>query len=256
MKFNAFKKSSFKYIKKIIFGGEGFPKIKLKELFLIKSKNTDLYNVYGPTECTCICSSYKITKLDFYKNEMQKLSPLGKKLSNNFNYTIMKNNRICKIGDIGELVITGCNVGKGYFNNGKETANKFIQNPLNNNTIEVAYKSGDLVYIDKNNKHIYFKGRKDSQVKIKGHRIELQDIENNINKINKVNECFVEHRRTDEEDLIICWISHNNKISYIEKEIQKLLPKYMLPNKYIELKNLPKNNNGKIDRVKLKSLKI
>ena len=131
-----------------------------------------------------------------------------------------------------------------------------IQNPTNKKTIDIVYRSGDLVYIDKNNKYIYFKGRKDSQVKIKGHRVELQDIENNINKINKVNECFVEHRKSTEEDLIVCWISHNNKISYIEKEIQKLLPKYMLPNKYIELKNLPKNNNGKIDRVKLKSLKI
>jgi D-alanine--poly(phosphoribitol) ligase subunit 1 len=256
MKFNAFKRSSFKYLKKIIFGGEGFPKIKLKELFSIKNNKTDLYNVYGPTECTCICSSYKIRKLDFNKNEMQKLSPLGKKLSNNFNYMIMKNNRVCKIGEVGELVISGYNVGKGYYKNNEETANKFIQNPKNKKTIDIAYRSGDLVYIDKNNKYIYFKGRKDSQVKIKGHRVELQDIENNINKINKVNECFVEHRKSTEEDLIICWISHNNKISCIEKEIQKLLPKYMLPNKYVELKNLPKNNNGKIDRVKLKSLKI
>ena len=69
---------------KIIFGGEGFPKQNLKKLYDKISNKADLINVYGPTECTCICSSYKITEYDFSKKEMSRLAPFGDRLSKNF----------------------------------------------------------------------------------------------------------------------------------------------------------------------------
>ena len=257
LNFNNFKSSSFRYLKKIIFGGEGFPKQKLKDLYLLSyKKKVVLYNVYGPTECTCICSSYKIRKGDFGEKEMKRFAPFGTKLAKNFFYIIEKIKN-SKNKNLGELLIGGDNVGKGYFNNPKETKEKFIQNPKNLKYLDPMYRTGDLVYIDKTNSNIYFSNRKDDQIKYMGHRIELGEIQQNLNKIKNIKESYVEFRKKNNDDgQIICWISHNSKLPLIKTEISKILPNYMIPKKFIELKKLPKNSSNKIDRNKLKRIKL
>ncbi len=258
LNFKSFNKKSFPYLKKIIFGGEGFPKAKLKELYdTCKTKKVELFNVYGPTECTCICSSYKINSRDFVGKEMKRFAPFGKKMTKNFFYIIHKPKKYKK-NSIGELLLGGDNVGKGYFNNKNETNKKFIQNPNHNNFIDIVYCTGDMVYKDKNNKNIYFSNRKDDQIKYLGHRIELGEIQQNLNKIKEIKESFVEFRKNNINSggEILCWLSHSSSLKIIKNKVFKLLPKHMVPGKFIEVLKLPKNNNGKVDRNKLKKLKI
>ena len=252
--FFEFSKKDFPKMRKIIFGGEGYPKNKLKLLFRNFGKRTDLINVYGPTECTCICSSYKITDFDFTKKEIKRLAPFGKSLAKNFSHIIIdKNNRIIKKnGKIGELIICGKNVGSGYFGNPMETKKKFIQNPTNKKFKEKVYKSGDLVYIDKKNKLIYFASRKDNQIKFRGYRIELEEIENNLNLINGIKRSIVLFGKKQGKEELNCWLENcdlNNK--EISLKLSKRLPSYMLPNKYFFVKKFPKNPNGKVDKKKI-----
>ena len=252
LNFKSINKNNFSNLRKIIFGGEGFPKNKLKELFDLKNQSCDMINVYGPTETTCICSSYKITKFDFTKNEISKYAPFGKKLAKNF-YMLILNEKRKKVirNQIGELAIGGKNVGAGYYNLKNETKLKFIKNPFSKKKDDIIYLSGDLVYRDKKG-YIYFSSRKDNQIKYNGYRIELEEIEQSIGKINKVEENAVCFGKKNGQDQIICWISHSSNIKKIINDLSNSIPAYMMPKKFIEKIRLPKNQNGKIDRKLLK----
>ena len=254
MNFNKNNLIFLKSIQKIIFGGEGFPKSNLKNLFFMLKKRVDLINVYGPTECTCICSQYKITKKDFSKKEITSLAPLGIDLWSNFKTIIVNsNNKVVRDGEIGELLIGGENVAKGYFNRAELTNEKFIQNPTHNLFNDIFYRTGDLVYRNKINKYLYFSSRLDDQIKFMGHRIELGEVENAINSLDNVNEAFVAFGKYSGIDQITCWIKHSSDIKVIKNKLERLLPKYMLPRKYVECKSIKKNKNGKIDRVYIKN---
>tara|TARA_X000001036_G_scaffold439845_1_gene492642 strand:- start:10367 stop:11914 length:1548 start_codon:yes stop_codon:yes gene_type:complete len=252
--FFQFTGKDFPKMKKIIFGGEGFPKSKLYKLYKNFSKKTDIINVYGPTECTCICSSYKISDFDFSKREMKRLAPFGKRLAKNFSHLIVdKHNKIIKKkGTIGELIICGKNVGDGYYNNILETKEKFIQNPNHNKYKNIVYKSGDLVYLDKKSKFIYFASRKDNQIKFRGYRIELEEIENNLNLIKGVKGSVALFGRKKGIEELNCWIEDSKlSVNEISNKLSKKIPNYMLPTKYFFLKKFPKNANGKIDKKKI-----
>tara|TARA_Y100000816_G_scaffold120208_1_gene84462 strand:+ start:722 stop:2251 length:1530 start_codon:yes stop_codon:yes gene_type:complete len=253
-KFLMMRKEKLPYLKKIIFGGEGFPKKHLKKLYNSFPKKISLFNVYGPTECTCICSSYKISKIDFSKGEMKRLTPLGKTLAKNFKYLIL-NEKMKKVknGEIGELYIGGDNVGNGYYNQNEETKSKFLQNPEHNSYIETFYKTGDLVYIDKKTKLIYFSSRKDNQIKLNGYRIELDDVENKLNLISGVKEGAVTFGNKNNENEITAWVVSKLSEKIIFQKLSKLLPRYMVPKKILHIKFLPKNSNGKIDRKAIKN---
>jgi D-alanine--poly(phosphoribitol) ligase subunit 1 len=254
MNFIKFDTNNFEYLKKIIFGGEPFSKIKLKKLFLTANQKIDLFNVYGPTECTCICSSYKISKIDFTKKEMNKFAPLGTKMIKNFSYSIVdKNNIKVKKGERGNLLLHGKNVGIGYINNEKENEQKFFFNPFKKKYKEKSYSTGDVVYKDIRSNKIYFVGRKDRQIKISGYRVELDEIEEIINSIKGVNRSFINYIKIkkNKKPEIICWMQTEKNIELLINKIKKKLPKYMFPSKFIKLKKIPLNANGKVDRKKL-----
>ena len=189
---------------------------------------------------------------------MKRFAPFGKKMIKNFYYFI-DNKKNYKGQDIGELILGGPNVGKGYYNNKKETKKRFIKNfKHTKNKKDIVYRTGDLVYVDKKNRNIYFSNRADDQIKYLGHRIELGEIQQNLNKIKEIKECYVEFRKKNlnSSGEILCWLSHSSNLSLIRDKILKLLPKYMMPSRFIELKILPKSSNGKIDRNNLKKRSI
>jgi len=255
MKFFDLKKNKLKNLRKIIFGGEGFPKGSLKALYEFVGKKTSLINVYGPTECTCICSSYVIKKIDLLGEEMKKLAPLGKMKTPNFKFLILdKKRKKIQGGKIGELYIGGENVSKGYYDLNAETKKKFIQNPFNKKNTDIFYKTGDLVYRDVKRDLIYFSSRYDNQIKHQGYRIELDEIENSISSINGVIENTVTFGKKNKINEITCWIVKKVDIEKIKYEARKKLPSYMIPHKYIIFdKNLPKNSSGKVNKKKLKN---
>ena len=244
-------KKNIKFIKKIIFGGEAFPIDKLKQLYEIDTKKV-LYNVYGPTETTCICSSYKIQKRDIYNLKSDYVS-IGK-IWKSFNYNLIKNNKLVKNSkEIGELYLFGHNVGMGYINDGEQSFKSFIINKKNKTR---GYKTGDLFYESKKDKYLYFKGRKDNQVKVMGHRIELSEIEAAMNSIENVDEVAVFAKKIKETNKIIAVVCGKKITSnkYIYEKISVKLPKYMIPSNIFLIKKMLKNPNGKIDRAKIKKI--
>ncbi len=241
-------------IKKIIFGGEAFPINKLRELHEI-DKEKILFNVYGPTETTCICSSYRIKKKDIYKPNSDYVT-IGK-IWKTFKYYLTKNKKKMKHSkNFGELYLFGPNVGLGYVNDRLQTKKSFIQNSKRKNLYSRGYKTGDLFHEEKKNKYLFFKGRKDNQIKVMGHRIELSEIESAMNNIKNVEEVAVFAKKTNETNKIIAVVSgkkiYSNK--YVYENIRIKLPKYMIPSNIFLTKKMLKNANGKIDRVKIKKI--
>jgi D-alanine--poly(phosphoribitol) ligase subunit 1 len=255
--FNLLDKKKFKNIKKIIFGGEGFPKAKLKILFK-KLRNKFFYNVYGPTECTCICSRYLLSEKDFdSKYDLSKniYAPIGS-IAENFDYKIVDNKfRQVKRGKVGELILYGPNVAYGYIGD-KETSEKNFIFDIDNLESQRAYKTGDLVKEDKLNNQLFFIGRNDTQIKHMGYRIELNELEIILNKLSFIKETCVFYLKNKNKTYgkIISVISTNQKIKKDEiySFINKYLPKYFLPQEIFFVKDLPKNYNGKIDRALIK----
>jgi amino acid adenylation domain-containing protein len=245
-------KDNFKKLKRIIFGGEGYPKSKLKRLFDFYSNRVELYNVYGPTECTCICSVYKIGGDDFV--DLQGFPPLGNVIRN-FSYVILDDKeRVVPDNEIGELCLLGPNVGLGYFNDPQRTQMNFVPNPNNKMYREIMYRTGDLVKYDSGDRKIHIYGRKDNQIKHMGYRIELEEIETALSCLEYVSQAAVVHgtRRGLSQIVAILSVKGTQEENRVRSDLKRYLPNYMIPTIYHFMDGeLPKNQNGKVDRKKL-----
>ena len=239
-------------IKRFIFGGEGYPKSKLKTLFDVYSTTSEFFNVSGPTECTCICSSYKITVDDF--RDLQGFPPLGS-IAANFSYLILnEDGTTVPDGELGELCLLGPNVGLGYYNDTERTTANFVQNPYNPVFQEVMYKTGDLVRLDPTDGKLYIHGRKDNQIKHMGYRIELEEIENALHQVPNVSEAVALHTTSGGLSRILAVLAVRQPMNddQIRQALRKLIPDYMIPSTFYYEEALLKNPNGKLDRKRLK----
>jgi D-alanine--poly(phosphoribitol) ligase subunit 1 len=246
----ALKTEDFPAMRAIVFGGEGFPKTRLKQLFDLFGQRIALENVYGPTECTCICTAHRVVQADF--DDMQRLTTLGP-IAQNFSAHILPLDAADP--DFGELFLTGPQVGLGYYNDPERTARSFMQNPVNSRYPETGYRTGDLVQRDGNG-WLHFKGRQDFQIKHMGYRIELEEIEAVLNTLPQVKECAVIYNKIAEglgEIVAFVAVPVADHAETLASRLSELLPAYMVPRKVNVMERLPKNANGKIDRVYLQS---
>ncbi|HEX3250565.1 MAG TPA: amino acid adenylation domain-containing protein [Pyrinomonadaceae bacterium] len=227
-------------IRRFIFGGEGYPKAKLKALYDAYAPAAEFFNVYGPTECTCICSSYRVTEDDF--QDLQGLPPLGH-IAANFDYLIID----------GELCLLGPNVGRGYYNDPERTAQSFVQNPRHEKFIDIMYRTGDLVRLNPADGKLYIEGRKDNQIKHMGYRIELEEIEAALHCLDYVSEAAVLHTNANGLSRIVAVVAAIRDFDneQIRGDLKQIVPNYMVPSVFHREKMLPKNPNGKVDRRKL-----
>jgi D-alanine--poly(phosphoribitol) ligase subunit 1 len=234
-------------IRRFIFGGEGYPKTKLKALYDAYSPRSELFNVYGPTECTCICSSYKISAADFA--DLQGLPPLGH-IAKNFSFLIVDDEGVeVPSGEIGELCLLGPNVGKGYYNDPARTAAAFVQNPRNEAFAEIMYKTGDLVRLDPADGKLYIYGRRDNQIKHMGYRIELEEIESALHCLDDVSEAVVLHTNANGRSKLIAVVAGKEfDGNQMRSRLKQIIPAYMIPSVFHREEVLPKSPNGKVDR--------
>ncbi|MDO9419806.1 MAG: amino acid adenylation domain-containing protein [Herminiimonas sp.] len=247
MAMKAFTPAVLPSLRYIVFGGEGYPKIELKKLYSLFSAQSKVTNVYGPTECTCICSAYNLSEKDF--KEIDGLPPLGK-LNPNFDYRILNEEE--KDSDVGELCLIGPNVASGYFNDLERSAASFLTLHEPDRFMKRMYKTGDLVReIDG---ELYFIGRKDNQIKHMGYRIELEEIEHALVKLSHISQAAVIYQRTNTAyGKLIGFVASTMVLDEksLLTDLAKLLPEYMLPSQILILQELPKNPNGKVDRQQL-----
>lgn len=244
-KFKALDKCKIDYLKTVLFAGEVMPTKQLN--YWIKHNPDILYaNLFGPTEITDIGIYYIIDrKLD----DIEPV-PIGKCCDNVGILILDDNMKEVEPGEVGELYFKGTYLALGYYNDWEKTNLTFVQNPLNKYYPEIIYKSGDLVKVNQRNE-IEYVSRKDFQIKHMGYRIELGEIENSVSTVEGVNGvcCFLD----EERDKIVAVYEGSVDKKFIIEKIKKQVPKYMIPNIYISIPELPLNANGKIDRKKLKN---
>jgi D-alanine--poly(phosphoribitol) ligase subunit 1 len=239
---------SFRSVRRIIFGGEGYPKRWLAKLYEAVGDRVELHNVYGPTECTCICSVHRISPADFA--DLKGYAPLGRLLPNFSHLIIDDSGRAVDPGEIGELCLSGPCVGLGYYGAPETTARAFIQNPIHDRFVDRVYRTGDLVRCDPASGEIHFVGRADTQIKHQGHRIELGEIEHALTSLPGVEEAAALHVSADGSSRIVAVVASRGDLTpaAIKAHLTAALPRYMVPERIAIVAELLKNANGKIDR--------
>ena len=239
-------------LRAIVFGGEGYPKVELKKLYDRFSGQAALVNVYGPTECTCICSAHTLSADDFL--DLDGLPTLGH-LNPNFDYRILDEDD--RDAAEGELCLIGPNVAAGYFNDLERTTAAFNTITDANRFMKRMYRTGDLVKVKEVGGRLHFVGRKDNQIKHMGYRIELEEIENALVTLPQVDQAAVVYQRTQAAyGKLVAYVACTSEVDDKDllQGLGQLLPDYMLPARLIVMPHLPKNPNGKVDRQQLRAL--
>lgn len=238
---NLLEVESLKDMRCIITAGEPANPIKAKE---IVSHGISYFNAYGPTEYAVCATMYKLSSDNITGN-----IPIGKPISNTKIYILDDDLSLVPIGVRGTLYITGIGLAKEYINQPILTKERFISNPFEEGTL--MYNTGDLgKWLPDGN--IDFIGRKDFQVKIRGHRVELGEIEYQLTQFSsEIKQVLVDVKTIKEHKVIVAYYIMSKKD--IDKTELKLfmnekLPKYMMPDFFIKLNSLPLTPNGKIDR--------
>jgi D-alanine--poly(phosphoribitol) ligase subunit 1 len=144
----------------------------------------------------------------------------------------------------------------GYYNDPERTAQAFVQNPTHRRFADVGYRTGDLVRREANGQ-LHFTGRADFQIKHMGYRIELEEIEAALAVVPEVKECAVIYRKLGDglgEIVAFAALATPKPPEKLIREVAEIVPPYMVPRRVTVLDELPKNANGKIDRIALQTI--
>ena len=235
-----FNENTMSNLKTIIFCGEKLLNVTVQSLYS-RFKDLKILNTYGPTECT-----FAVTNIEIPRNINDNI-PIGKPKTDVNIYIVNNNLKEVNNQEEGEILITGRSVGDGYVKN--KDNNAFIKYKGKN-----GYLTGDIGYMK--NGVLYYKCRKDKQIKYKGYRIELSDIEENIYELEYIEKTVVTTKKTNDDKVskIIAFVKLKNgfKINSekIKEDLKLKIPNYMCPNIKI-ISEIPLTKNGKCDEKKL-----
>ncbi len=214
----------------------------------LRERQVFLHNHYGPSE------THVVTTLTIDPNGViPQLPAIGKPILNTAIYILDKHNHLLPIGAVGELCIAGSNLGRGYLNNPQLTADKFISLTITPTSIAKIYKTGDLArWLPEGN--IEFLGRIDHQIKIRGFRVELGEIESRLSSFPGITQCVVVAGAKKSGEKYLCAYfsaAETLVIPAIRDYLARQLPDYMIPAYFMPVDNIPVTANGKIDKKRL-----
>ncbi|MBT4359700.1 MAG: amino acid adenylation domain-containing protein [Candidatus Marinimicrobia bacterium] len=234
------------HLKRILLAGESLFESDVFRWQTVIGDQIELVNLYGPSETTLAKLFYRIGRIEASTDQ---IVPLGKPISNSA-ALILNNDKLCAIGERGEIHIKTPFLSKGYYGNPELTKTLFVQNPLAPDTNDIIYKSGDIGYY-REDREIVFCGRLDHQLKIHGNRVEPSQIEAVIKSYDQIKHAVVIGKHSDEFSIqLVAFFEATSDIdiSDLQRFISKRLPKYMCPDRLIRQAHMPFNRNGKIDR--------
>jgi amino acid adenylation domain-containing protein len=231
-------------VKHIIVAGE---KLILNDIIYEKIKETSIkiHNHYGPAE-THVVTTYIIDE----NCDKTIIPPIGKPIANTSVYILDSNNFLCSMGKFGKVYLSGKGVAKGYLNKNKLTAEKFIENPF---VADIKmYDTGDIArWLPSGN--IEFLGRKDTQVKVRGYRVETNEIEVILSNHESLKQVIVDVQEINGDNALIAYFVKKDPKEKLENSLLRnymltKVPEYMVPNFILEINSIPLTPNGKIDR--------
>jgi amino acid adenylation domain-containing protein len=226
-------------LRAILFAGEPFPIKHLRRLYQHYSPRVRFFNFYGPTE-TNVCTAYEVTSIP----ENWKMPvPIGRACSGDRVWAQKEDGTLVEPGEEGELVVAGPTVMVGYW--GQQSWG------------DQPYATGDLVRMLDDGNYLYV-GRRDQQVKVRGHRIELGDIEAVLEEHPAMREAAVIVTGTGLEARLVAFVVYANETVLSLLDVKRIcaerLPRYMIIDDIRVISALPRTRNGKIDRIALLTL--
>jgi natural product biosynthesis luciferase-like monooxygenase protein len=249
--------AALKALKKLMVGGEALP-VGLAEQ-LLNELPADIINMYGPTETTIWSTTHRVAREPSNTGAVA----IGRPLANQSVYVLDANRQPVPVGVPGELWIGGDGVARGYFHRPELTSERFVSDPFaitpnskpqtqNGAAPRRMYRTGDLVRYREDGV-IDFLGRVDHQVKLRGHRVELGEIEAALMQHSEVRQAVVVLRADNPDDpqLVAYFVSASDEVpqpNSLRDFLKQKLPDHMVPAIYVSLEKLPLTPNGKVDR--------
>ncbi len=238
-------------LKQVYLGGESVVVKRLKPW--MTQTDCQVINSYGPTECTDVVSSSVI-----HPEELS--APIGRPIPNTQLYILSPNGQLLPPGCLGELYIGGVGVGPGYLGNPELTEQKFVDDIFSAEQGRKLYRTGDLVRYQ-NDGQIQYVGRTDDQVKVRGFRVELGEIEQQLTSLDDIESAAVIARYDNEHIQLSAYFTTKKPLKCMQTFIVKIqshlkgvLPEYMVPSSFLVMEQLPLSPNGKIDRKALQEI--
>lgn len=238
-------------LRQAIFGGEVASAAHVKR-FIAAHPACTLTNVYGPTEASCIATTFTVPRY-FTGGEL----PIGEPIAHTQVCLLDEEFQLVPPGIEGQIAIAGDGLALGYFNRPELTADRFvfIDAPEGKRR---CYLTGDLAVMDEAGT-FHFRGRRDRQVKINGKRIELEEIETVLRRQPRLAEAVVECREIGGVKRVIAYLrpaeaqdlANSNFVPSIMERLRSSLPAYMIPSTAMVMAEFPLNHAGKIDRAAL-----
>ena len=242
---------SYPTLETVVVAGEALGKKLIEDW----SGRVNFMNMYGPTEASVDCIYTHVTDVSL-------TGVIGRPLPNNRLYILDENLRPTPIGVEGELFVGGIQLARGYLNQPEQTEKAFIPNPFVPG--ERVYRTGDVAMFRADGNVVYC-GRKDSQIKLRGQRIELGEVEDVINKYQSTQRAAVLIRTLYDAPAVVAFVEFRSSVTedqiVDEKEALKLyiserLPRFMYPSLIAHLPTLPSSTSGKVNRRALMELDL
>ncbi len=257
---NSREASKLRSLRTLFLGGEAISASRIREWAESRECSTEVANVYGAAECSDVSTFYVLKN---YGRYVETSVPIGKPIFNTQVYLLDESLKPVAFGLPGEICIAGDGVGYGYINDSTLTEQKFVVNPFSAGASTRLYRTGDLGRFSSDG-NLEFIGRVDHQVKLRGFRIDLGDIESNLRQHKEVKEAVVLSKNfSDQDQRLVAFVvprhhggSRDQTGSQLRSFLKERLPEYMVPNDVVMIEEMPLNPNGKIDRNVLLDMNI
>ena len=250
--FDVIRSGDFPALRRVLWCGDVLATPVLR-YWMERLPHVTFINLYGPTETTVASSFYRVGECP----DDSAAIPIGTACDGEQLLVLDDDMNVVPPETVGQLYIAGVGLARGYWRDSAQTLAAFVPHPTLPS--ERIYRTGDLAHVGRDGL-CYFHGRNDSQIKSRGYRIELGEIESALNGVTGVHESAVVAIRTDRfEGAAICGAcvkkpGSDLTVTSLNRQLQELVPTYMLPSRWLMLEELPRTLNGKTDRRQLRQL--
>ena len=234
--------AAFQSLHFLLLGGEALPLALAQELSILVQGS--VYNMYGPTETTIWSMSQLLQTL------LPQQMRIGGPIANTQIYILDRRGALAPTGVPGELFIGGAGVSRGYFQQAALTADRFVPDPFESHAGARLYRTGDIARYTEDGS-VEFLGRRDTQVKLRGHRVEIGELEQILEQHPAVREAAVNiHFHAVDEIRLFGYVVASTVIEEAElfSILRTQVPEFMLPTRILVLDAFPRTPNGKLDR--------